>query len=110
MGHYLPVFFFPIKVSEAARECSTWNDGVRLIEQYFGEHGEHLWQSLSQNCWHQFRLGNFATALCTSSTLTESTNRKEISKSPLYGRVGVGAVVPLPAPESGPDFSKGVRN
>jgi hypothetical protein len=63
MGHYLPVFFFPITASEASREFPSWNDGVPLIEQYFGEHGEHVWMSHSQNWWHQLMLANFATAL-----------------------------------------------
>jgi hypothetical protein len=63
MGHYLPVFFFPIKASEAAREFSSWNDGVPLIEQYYGENGDHLWVSHSHNWWHQLTLFNFAKAL-----------------------------------------------
>jgi hypothetical protein len=72
MGHYLPVFFCPINASEAVGEFLSWNDGVHLMEP--------------------------ASALCASSTLTKSTDRKEISKSTLYGRPS------LAAPESGPDF------
>jgi hypothetical protein len=63
MGHYLPVFYFPLSAAEAELRFDTWHDAQECIVARANSGEGELWTAYSQNWWHELALGRIMDAL-----------------------------------------------
>jgi hypothetical protein len=64
MGHYLPVFFFPIEKWQVPVAITSLQDALSLVQVRRENRGKFgLRESLSRNWWHQHLLGTLCEGL-----------------------------------------------
>lgn len=109
MGHYIPVFFFPVGESEIPQPLESWEEAEELIASRMDDEGA-IYQTTSRNWWHQGLLLDLAKhwslpgldfLLASAAALRgPSLDTAETSLAVILEKLETGEVTDLASPDA----------